>query len=185
MWPRLLSFVLAAQLALSAASPLSDGPTVRVEREQLKSPLHLARRRARGYEPRHLRVEEIVAAAEASSELKREDVTPPDVGQMATFSGSYPEPTRLGTGFKFLANSNHQLDEQNIDNVAPPTTDQGETCAPLKRLEFVDLCFANRRYSQSEMEHVSLEYPSAQGTPTHPHLDPFYLRSFDLGRLGA
>ena len=123
---QLLVVVLAAQLVLAAASPLSEGPAVEGSYERVKSPLRLARRRAEGYEPRHLRVEEVIAAEEGPNKAKREDVTPPDVGQIATFSGSYPEPTRLGTGFKFLANTNHELDGQNVDNVAPPTTDQGK-----------------------------------------------------------
>ena len=62
---------------------------------------------------------------QAPTTVKREDVTPPDVGQIATFGSSQPEPTRLGSGFKFLSNTNTEIDEQNVDNVAPPTTDQG------------------------------------------------------------
>lgn len=125
---RLLYFTLTAQLSLSVASPVTDNPAVEVRREYVRSPLHLARRHAEGYQPRHLRPEEFVVYEPAATPVaKRDDISPPGVGQIATFTSSYPEPTRLGLGFEFLSNSNHEIDQQNIDNVAGPTTDQGNS----------------------------------------------------------
>ncbi|EKM52451.1 uncharacterized protein PHACADRAFT_260851 [Phanerochaete carnosa HHB-10118-sp] len=127
-WSILLFCASAAQLACS--SPLSEAEQVRAEAPSsvVRSPLHLARRRESGYQPRHLRPEEFVVAPVDDDEPhmgKRDGVTAPDIGQMATFTTENPEPTRLGTGFKFLGNSNHEIDKQNVDNLAPPTTDQG------------------------------------------------------------
>lgn len=125
LWLQLLSVAVVAQLVVS--SPLAEaenGQTGGASRAVVRSPLHLARRRASGYQPRHLRPEDVVADPEAVLR-KRDGVSPPDLGQMATFTAGDPEPTRLGKGYKFLSNSNHELDKQNVDNVAPPTTDQG------------------------------------------------------------
>ncbi|EKM52452.1 uncharacterized protein PHACADRAFT_30972 [Phanerochaete carnosa HHB-10118-sp] len=123
-WSILLFFIFAVQPAYT--SPLSEAEQAREDEAPapvVRSPLHLACRRESGYQPRHLRPEEFVVAPVTMD--KRDGVTAPDAGQMATFTAGYPEPTRLGTGFKFLSNSNHELDKQNVDNVAPPTTDQG------------------------------------------------------------
>ena len=86
------------------------------------TPLHnLARRAASGYKPRHLRV----ASLADSLPSKRDSITGPDVGQIANFHGSDPQPERGPLGASFLSNSNHELDLQNLDNVAGPTTDAG------------------------------------------------------------
>ncbi|KAH8092616.1 Bicupin oxalate decarboxylase/oxidase [Cristinia sonorae] len=104
---------------LAHASPLAD--------EQLRAfleskddevtPLnHLARRDAMGFKPRHLRPEEYI---------KRDTISGPDVGQRPNFNGQDPEPERGATGASFLSNSNHEIDAQNVDNIAGPTTDAG------------------------------------------------------------
>lgn len=74
-----------------------------------------------GYQSRHLRVEEDIP-----SMVKRDaaPVSTPDVGQIATFTGD-PQPIRGALGATFISNSNHEIDKQNVDNVAGPTTDQG------------------------------------------------------------
>ena len=56
---------------------------------------------------------------------KRDGISAPDVGQIATFTSGVPEPSRLALGGTFLSNSNHEIDAQNPDNVAAPTTDAG------------------------------------------------------------
>lgn len=59
------------------------------------------------------------------TKTKRDSITPPDVGQIGDFSGSDPEPVRGALGDSFLQGSNTAIDEQNVDNLAPPTTDAG------------------------------------------------------------
>ena len=107
--------------ALCSASPVPDNrtkqPTPRSS-STLKS-LHFARRDATGYQPRHLRPEEYIPM------VKRDGISAPDLGQIATFTSGDPEPTRLALGATFLSNSNHEIDQQNVDNVAGPTTDAG------------------------------------------------------------
>ena len=131
MWSTLFLFALAASSAL--ATPLAEAvPQAREsvpDYHAIRSPLHLTRRRESGYQPRHLRPEEfvVVPADEPATKVKRDGVEAPDVGQMASFTAENPEPTRLGTGYKFLSNTNVQIDKQNVDNVAPPTTDQGSS----------------------------------------------------------
>ncbi|KAF9456907.1 RmlC-like cupin domain-containing protein [Collybia nuda] len=84
------------------------------EKSSLK-PLTLAQRRATGAKPRHLR-----------PTVKRDSITPPDVGQIGDFHGADPQPQRGGAGGTFGSlDTNLEIDEQNIDNVAPPTTDNG------------------------------------------------------------
>jgi oxalate decarboxylase len=85
------------------------------EKSTLK-PLTLARRKADGIKPRHLR-----------PIVKRDSITPPDIGQMGNFNGADPQPQRGGTGGTFgSSTTNPEIDNQNIDNVAPPTTDNGD-----------------------------------------------------------
>lgn len=85
------------------------------EKSSLK-PLTLVRRNASGVKPRHLR-----------PIVKRDSITPPDVGQIGNFNGADPQPQRGGTGGTFGSlDTNLELDKQNIDNVAPPTTDNGD-----------------------------------------------------------
>ena len=55
--------------------------------------------------------------------VKRDSITPPDVGQVVDFGGQNPEPIRNGNGSTFLANSNHQIGAQNPDNIAAPPSD--------------------------------------------------------------
>lgn len=69
---------------------------------------------------------------------KRDGISAPDVGQIATFTSGVPEPSRLALGSTFLSNSNHELDSQNPDNVAAPTTDAGMYSEYTTRL-FLDL----------------------------------------------
>lgn len=118
--PHPLLALLAVACATSA-SPISDTQVREflARRDSSLRPLHLTRRDAAGYQTRHLRPEEYIPMA------KRDGISAPDVGQIATFTSGVPEPSRLALGGSFLANSNHQLDMQNVDNVAGPTTDAG------------------------------------------------------------
>ncbi|OCH90136.1 hypothetical protein OBBRIDRAFT_804199 [Obba rivulosa] len=56
--------------------------------------------------------------------FKRGSITGPNIGQEANFNGSDPEPERNDLGASLLANSNHELDAQNLDNVAGSPADQ-------------------------------------------------------------
>ncbi|KAI8996279.1 Bicupin oxalate decarboxylase/oxidase [Trametes punicea] len=86
-------------------------------------PVNFGRRSAASSQTRHLRpAHDDLPAVKRS---KRDSITPPDVGQIADFGGQDPEPIRNGNGDTFLANSNHEIDEQNLDNVAAPPTDAG------------------------------------------------------------
>ncbi|KAI0742956.1 Bicupin oxalate decarboxylase/oxidase [Daedaleopsis nitida] len=121
-----LSQVLFAAFALSGAvgaSPTDD--------EQLRAflaregasvrPLNFGRRSAATTPTRHLRPEYFDGAMKA-----KRDITPPDVGQVATWpDGSDPQPSRNGLGDTYLAAANHEIDAQNPDNLAAPTTDAG------------------------------------------------------------
>ncbi|TFK48189.1 Bicupin oxalate decarboxylase/oxidase [Heliocybe sulcata] len=105
---------------LATASPLDDEQVKQFMKRNntgVKPLLHLARREAAGVKTRHLRP--IVETA------KRDSITGPDVGQVANFTGSTPEPERGANGASFLSPSNTGIDEENPDNVAPPTTDAG------------------------------------------------------------
>lgn len=123
MLPR-LSLLPIAALALSAI--VSAVPS---EDQELRAflaregaavkPLNFGRRSAATTRTRHLR-------QTGESVHAKRDITPPDVGQVADFGGKDPQPIRNGAGDTFLANSNHQIDAQNPDNVAGPTTDAGE-----------------------------------------------------------
>ncbi|RDX41584.1 Bicupin oxalate decarboxylase/oxidase [Lentinus brumalis] len=125
MLPRLSQLLLAA-LALSgvvSADPSGD--------EELRDffaregaavkPLNLGRRSAATTQTRHLRP----TYEREETILKKRDITPPDIGQVADFGGQDPEPIRNGAGDTFFANSNHEIDAQNPDNVAAPPTDAG------------------------------------------------------------
>jgi hypothetical protein len=119
--PSLLVFLSAALLV--AAIPLADvkrDPGVAREPEY---PLHLAKRDASGYKPRHLR-----------PEYKR-DITLPDVGQIETFPPTgIPQPIRGPYGDVRSGNTNEQIDRQNPDYVAPPMSDNGSPApSPLVR----------------------------------------------------
>ena len=73
----------------------------------------LARRQMAGRQTRHLRPEEIM--------IKRDS---PDQGGIASFDGD-PMPIRGALGDTFLSASNHEIDKQNVDNLAVPPTDAG------------------------------------------------------------
>ncbi|KDQ55996.1 hypothetical protein JAAARDRAFT_208248 [Jaapia argillacea MUCL 33604] len=124
-----LYFLAALPLILpifsSLAHPLEDVQLREfLEREDssVKPLMHLARREAAGIRTRHLRP---MAEDEAKQRVKRDSITPPDIGQIADFNGSDPQPVRGPLGAPFLAGSNHAIDKQNVDNVAPPNTDAG------------------------------------------------------------
>ncbi|TBU31031.1 Bicupin oxalate decarboxylase/oxidase [Dichomitus squalens] len=126
MLPR-LSHVLLTALALSGtilAEPSDDDQLKAFfarERAAVK-PVNFGRRSAATTPTRHLRPE---AFEDEAALRKRDSITPPDVGQVADWGGSNPQPVRNGAGDTFLANSNHQIDAQNPDNVAAPPTDSG------------------------------------------------------------
>ncbi|KAF8890751.1 RmlC-like cupin domain-containing protein [Infundibulicybe gibba] len=105
--PQLLHWLLLLPLILSVAraAPFSD-----------EEAPHPCRRDAAGIKPRHLR----------PYVTRRDSIVPPDIGQIANFNGSQPEPQRGATGGTFSStDTNEELDSQNLDNVAPPTTDAG------------------------------------------------------------
>ncbi len=125
MLPRLSQLLLAA-LALSgvvSADPSSDEElhAFFAREGAAVKPLNLGRRSAATTQTRHLRP----TYEREEAILKKRDITPPDVGQVADFGGQDPEPIRNGAGDTFIANSNHEIDAQNPDNVAAPTTDAG------------------------------------------------------------
>ncbi|EMD34942.1 hypothetical protein CERSUDRAFT_116466 [Gelatoporia subvermispora B] len=131
---RLLLFaVLFALIRPLFASPIDD-PQIRdflsrelAEGSYVKPLGPLARRAAAGHDPRHLRPDDYLPSEYKRYDpfTKRDSIAPPDIGQEANFNGNDPEPERNGLGASFLANSNHEIDEQNLDNVAGPTSDQG------------------------------------------------------------
>ncbi|KAF9782135.1 Bicupin oxalate decarboxylase/oxidase [Thelephora terrestris] len=114
------SLVLLASALLVASSvvPLErelDSPTP-VAREP-EHPLHLAKRDAAGRKTRHLR---------PFYENTKRDITPPDVGQVATFPATgIPQPTRGIYGGIRTGGTNEEIDRQNPDYVTPPLTDNG------------------------------------------------------------
>ena len=126
MLPRLSHFLLAALAACSvvSASPEADAQLREfLARDPSVRPLNFGRRSAATSQTRHLRP----SFEDEPMMVKRDSITGPDVGQVADFGGQNPEPIRNGNGDTFLANSNHQIDAQNPDNVAAPPTDAG-TC---------------------------------------------------------
>lgn len=124
-WLALVSSALSFSLFLGLitslpATALSDAQVEAwlKQKDSSLKPLTLTRRDAAGVKPKHLR------PFVPSSKSKR-DITPPDVGQVAEFSGS-PEPLRNGAGGEFSGDdTNHEIDAQNPDNVAGPPTDSG------------------------------------------------------------
>lgn len=114
----LLSLTFSLCLLVIYVHGLSD-PEVEAFLKREKSslrPLTIARRNAAGVKPRHLR-----------PVVKRDSITPPDVGQIGNFNGADPQPQRGGAGGTFGGlDTNLEIDKQNIDNVAPPTTDSGD-----------------------------------------------------------
>lgn len=163
MLPRLSQLLLAA-LALSgvvSADPSGD-EEVRAffarEGAAVK-PLNLGRRSAATTPARHLRP----MYEEDEAMMRKRDIMPPDVGQVADFGGQNPEPIRNGAGDTFLATSNHEIDAQNPDNVAAPTTDAGTSAAVLPRTRAVALTYRAvcRRCAEFEVEHVLVPHTTA------------------------
>ncbi|CDO76002.1 hypothetical protein BN946_scf184780.g9 [Trametes cinnabarina] len=127
-----LAYLLLTGLALASvasASPSAD--------EELRAfyaregaavkPVNFGRRSAASSQTRHLRPAYDDVLVDRRS--KRDSITPPDVGQIADFGGQDPQPIRNGNGDTFLANSNHEIDAQNMDNVAAPPTDAAKDLA--------------------------------------------------------
>ncbi|KAI0772369.1 Bicupin oxalate decarboxylase/oxidase [Trametes elegans] len=117
-------FVATLAIAGTVSATLSADDEIRAffAREGATArPMNLGRRSAASSRTRHLRPVE----DEPVVQQTKRDITPPDVGQVVDFDGKDPQPIRNGNGDTFLANSNHELDAQNPDNVAGPTTDAG------------------------------------------------------------
>lgn len=109
----LLSSVLLSSVLLVAGSVV---PVPEVKREP-EFPLHLAKREATGRKTRHLR---------PVYENTKRDITPPDVGQVATFPATgIPQPIRGPYGDVRSGGTNEEIDRQNPDYVAPPLSDNG------------------------------------------------------------
>ena len=119
-----LAFLCSALLVAASVVPGAE-----VKREPVhpapvarepEYPLHLAKREATGRKTRHLRP--------VYDNAKRDDdsITPPDVGQIATFPPTgIPQPIRGAYGDIRSGNTNEEIDRQNPDYVAPPLTDNG------------------------------------------------------------
>ena len=108
--------ILLALASAVAASPVLDRQADNLSLRKGVTLFPLARRHASGHETRHLRPEDYLSLA------KRDE---PDLGQIQPFDGD-PQPIRGALGATFLSNSNHEIDKQNVDNVAAPLTDAGE-----------------------------------------------------------
>ncbi|TFK36133.1 Bicupin oxalate decarboxylase/oxidase [Crucibulum laeve] len=110
-------------LALGSVSAL-DPQLAEFFKNKAVRPLSLAERAAAGIKPRHLRPFTEPADVRLN---KRDSITSPDVGQPATWeTNTQPQPQRGATGSTFgSSDTNIELDRQNPDNVAPPTTDSG------------------------------------------------------------
>jgi len=116
-------FVLLASVLTITASVV---PVAEVKREpghptpvvrELEYPLHLAKRVATGRKTRHLR---------PVYENTKREITPPDVGQVATFpSTGIPQPIRGPYGDIRTGGTNEEIDRQNPDYVTPPRSDNG------------------------------------------------------------
>ncbi|EIW56396.1 Bicupin oxalate decarboxylase/oxidase [Trametes versicolor FP-101664 SS1] len=125
MLGRVSHLLLAALAAVSviATSPSADDElrAFFAREGAAVKPLNLGRRSAASSQTRHLRPNYDEPVAKRS----KRDIAPPDVGQVADFGGQDPQPIRNGNGDTYLANSNHEIDAQNPDNVAAPPTDAG------------------------------------------------------------
>jgi len=114
----LLSFVLAITASVVPVGEVKREPDhpAPVVREP-EHPLHLAKREATGRRTRHLR---------PVYENTKREITPPDVGQVATFpSTGIPQPIRGPYGDIRSGGTNEEIDRQNPDYVAPPRSDNG------------------------------------------------------------
>lgn len=136
----LVSAVLAL---LSTASPLSD-PQVKefLERERraeatrpapvkrdLKSSTMrpLARRAESGYQPKHFRPIFDEHTERQMAEFNKRADPPADVGAQSVPNGTDPQPVRGPAGAPYLGPHNPAIDLQNLDEVAPPTSDAGKS----------------------------------------------------------
>ena len=116
-------FVLLSCVLLATASvvPIAEvkrepHPAAPVAREP-EYPLYLAKREATGRKTRHLR---------PVYEKTKREVTPPDVGQVATFPPTgIPQPIRGPYGDIRSGGTNEEIDRQNPDYVTPPLSDNG------------------------------------------------------------
>jgi len=114
----LLSFAL---LVVTSAVPVDD-----VKREPYRPtpvarepeyPLYLAKRESTGRKTRHLR---------PVYENTKREITPPDVGQVASFPPTgIPQPIRGPYGDIRSGGTNEEIDRQNPDYVTPPRSDNG------------------------------------------------------------
>ena len=112
-----LVFLSAALLVAASAIPGDEVKREPVHPREPEYPLHLAKREATGRKTRHLR---------PLYDTAKRDVTPPDVGQIATFPPTgIPQPIRGIYGDIRSGGTNEEIDRQNPDNVAPPLSDHG------------------------------------------------------------
>ena len=80
-------------------------------------PLYLAKREGTGRKTRHLR---------PVYENTKREITPPDVGQVASFPPTgIPQPIRGPYGDIRSGGTNEEIDRQNPDYVTPPLSDSG------------------------------------------------------------
>jgi len=116
-------FVLLSSAFLATASVI---PVDGVKKEPYRPtpvgrepeyPLYLAKREGTGRKTRHLRP--------VHEDTKRE-ITPPDVGQVASFPPTgIPQPIRGPYGDIRSGSTNEEIDRQNPDYVTPPRSDNG------------------------------------------------------------
>ena len=119
--PSLLVLLSSALLVAASVVPVAEvkkeayRPTP-VDREP-EYPLYLAKREGTGRKTRHLR---------PVYENTKREITPPDVGQVASFPPTgIPQPIRGPYGDIRSGGTNEEIDRQNPDYVTPPLTDNG------------------------------------------------------------
>ena len=111
----LLASVLLVTASVIPVKRVPEHPTPVVREPEY--PLHLAKREAAGRKTRHLR---------PVYENAKRDITPPDVGQVASFPPTgIPQPIRGPYGDIRTGGTNEEIDRQNPDYVAPPLSDNG------------------------------------------------------------
>ena len=111
----LLASVLLVTSSVVPVKRVSEHPTPVVREPEY--PLHLTKREAAGRKTRHLR---------PVYENAKRDITPPDVGQVASFSPTgIPQPIRGPYGDIRKGGTNEEIDRQTPDYVAPPLSDSG------------------------------------------------------------
>lgn len=125
---RSLALLLPLALTLLVTGSPLDDPQVKAFLEEEAQTAPPAKRQARHLRPVY------------ETRVKRNSITPPDVGQIGDFNGSDPAPERGALGDTFLQGSNTVIDEENIDNLAAPTTDAGKFLR-LKSRSFLESHF--------------------------------------------